>query len=217
MQDPERRVQETIFALKKWYEKIPELNLVICDGSGYDWEPTLTPIFKGKQIEFLSHLNDRENVKRWGGGYGESQTMNYVIAKSSIVAKAGYFMKCTGKYWVDNINEFNFTNFRSGFKCKCVTKLMRVLYINTVFYVSDIQTYKLLFDNVYENIDDHNDKSIETIMGKILIKKKFKGFQLSKIPSILGWSAHVDRPLELDNSFRNYLRVFKYKILSFIL
>ena len=217
MQDPNRRIQETVHALTKWFEKIPDLKLVICDGSGFNWEPVLTPIFVGKQIECLNHMNDREKVKRWGGGYGESQTMNYVIEKSTTVSEAGRFMKCTGKYWVDNINDFDFTNFHSGFKCKCVFKRMRVLYINTVFYVADINTYKFLFSNVYDEIDDHNDKAIETIMGQILVRKKFRGFQLRTIPSILGWSAHVDEPLLLDHSLRSYARAIKYKILSYIL
>jgi hypothetical protein len=219
MQNHERRVLETIRALKEWFKLIPNLTLVIIDGSDFDWSSEMAKYFPDKKVECLSHFNDREMVERFGGGYGESESLNYAISNSLILKKYPIFMKCTGKYWVENIHDISKSDLMGSFKCKAVFKITdwKLLYINTVFYIANVEQYVQNFTETYRYINDHNGNDIEHVMGQLILRNKLKGYQLGFIPKIRGWSAHIDRELTVDNSMRSFIRAAKYKVLSYIL
>jgi hypothetical protein len=219
MQNHERRVLETIRALKEWFKLIPNLTLVIIDGSDFDWSSEMAKYFPDKKVECLSHFNDREMVERFGGGYGESESLNYAISNSLILKKYPIFMKCTGKYWVENILNIPKRDLMGPFKCKTVFKVRNweLLYINTVFYVVNIDQFIENFTEIYKYINDHDGKDIEHVMAQLILKKKMTNYQLGFIPKIRGWSAHIDQELAVDNSMKSFMRVAKYKVLSYIL
>jgi hypothetical protein len=219
MQNHERRVAETIRALREWFKLIPNLRLVIIDGSGFDWSGQMTKYFPDKKVECLLHVNDRDMVERFGGGYGESETVNYAISNSLILKKYPIFMKCTGKYWVENINDISKSDLLGSFKCKAVFNVIdwKLLYINTVFYVANVEQFVQNFTETYKYINDHNGNDIEHVMAQIILRNKMTGYQLGFIPKIRGWSAHIDQELTVDNSLRSLIRSAKYKVLSYIL
>jgi hypothetical protein len=219
MQNHERRISETIRALKEWYRLIPNLRLVIVDGSDFDWSSKMAEFFPGKEVECLSHVNDRDMVERFGGGYGESETLNFAIANSLILKKYPTFMKCTGKYWVDNIHSISKKDLMGPFKCKAVFKIMdwKLLYINTIFYVANVDQYVEHFTETYKYINDHNGNDIEHVMAQLILKNEITGYQLGFTPKIRGWSGHIDQQLAVDKSIRSFIRAAKYKFLSYIL
>lgn len=219
MQNHERRVLETIRALREWFRLIPNLRLVIIDGSGFDWSSQMTKCFPDKEVECLSHVNNRDMVERFGGGYGESETLNYAISNSLTLKKHPIFMKCTGKYWVENIRDISKNDLMGTFKCKAIFKIMdwKLLYINTVFYVANVEQYTQNFTETYKYINDHNGNDIEHVMAQLILKNKMKAYQLGFIPKIRGWSAHIDQELIVDDSLKSFLRSAKYKLLSYLL
>lgn len=219
MQNHERRILETIRALREWFRLIPNLRLVIIDGSDFDWSSQMAKYFPDKEVECLSHVNDRGMVERFGGGYGESETMNYAISNSLILKKYPIFMKCTGKYWVDNIRNISKSDLMGSFKCKAVFKIRgwKLLYINTVFYIVNVDQYVQNFTETYKYINDHNGNDIEHVMAQLILKNNMTGYQLGFIPKIKGWSAHIDQELTVDNSMMSFIRAAKYKVLSYVL
>lgn len=219
MQNHERRVSETIRALREWFRLIPHLKLVIIDGSDFDWSSKMARYFPDKEVECLSHINNRNMVEKFGGGYGESETLNYAISNSLILKKSQVFMKCTGKYWIENILNIPRNDLMGPFKCKAVFKIIdwKLLYINTVFYIVSVDLYTKNFSEIYKYINDHDGNDIEHVMAQLILSNKITGYQLGFIPKIRGWSAHVDQELSVDNSTRSIIRAVKYKALSYIL
>jgi hypothetical protein len=219
LQDPDRRIRESVRAIREWLVLDASLRIVLIDGSGYDWAPLVRQEFPSSQFECLSHENDREMVAKLGGGYGESQSLNYALAHSEILNNSTHFMKCTGKYWIANIERAKESDLWSDFKCKSIFDVLgwHLHYINTVFYAASVESFRKHFDNAYSLVNDHQGDDIEHVMGRLILKHKLRGFQLSFIPEIHGWSAHVDEPLAIDRSFRATVRAIKYRTLSYLL
>ncbi len=219
LQDPDRRIRESVTAIREWLKLDASLKIVLIDGSGYDWAPLVRSEFSSSQFECLSHENDRQMVAKVGGGYGESQSLNYALAHSEILNRSTNFMKCTGKYWIANIDQAKERDLWSDFKCKSVFDIVgwHLHYINTVFYAASVESFRKYFAEAYNLVNDHQGDDIEHVMGGLILKHKLKGFQFSFIPEIHGWSAHVDEPLLIDRSFRSSVRALKYRALSYVL
>jgi hypothetical protein len=107
LKDPEKRIDSTIESLKQWALISPGLEIVICDGSGYDFQKLIgaTPLLKALNIEVLYFYNDLEMVKNKGKGYGEGEIIAYALNHSELLDKSDTFAKCTAKYWVNNFQE----------------------------------------------------------------------------------------------------------------
>src|SRR5512137_146085 len=73
LSDPAKRVELTLKSIKQWLKIAGNLNVVICDGSGYDFTKDVAEWFPQARIECISFKNNTELVLAYGKGYGEGE------------------------------------------------------------------------------------------------------------------------------------------------
>ncbi len=103
--DHQRRLEYTLEGIGEWVARVPELRIVVCDGSNSDLTSAIRENWPTSTIEVLHFQNNEKKVARFGKGYGEGQIMAFALKKSKLLRQAPVFMKCTGKLWVDNFHE----------------------------------------------------------------------------------------------------------------
>jgi hypothetical protein len=100
----DQRIRYTLDALSEWLRMHPTLQIVICDGSGYDFSPVLVQMFPNHRIEALHFQNSSALVRQLGKGYGEGEIVKYALQHSNLLASSTFFAKCTSKLWVNNFD-----------------------------------------------------------------------------------------------------------------
>ena len=193
MQDSKKRVFHTLEGLEHWLALSPNLQIVICDGSDFDFEPLLSKKFPGRKIESLYFQNSSEEVQKNGVGYGEGEIIKYALKHSEYLHNSDYVIKCTGKLWVSNIqdclNEWN-SDFIANAHFLNIFSLhpIKIDYIDTRFYIFNKKFY---IDNLLDSYKESSfgeNKSIENIFLKVLLDLNIKGFIFSINPFIHGMS-----------------------------
>jgi hypothetical protein len=203
-----------------WLKKIPDLRIVLCDGTGFDWSPIVQHKYKLAHIECLSHFNDIDGVQQYGKGFGEVQSLNYAVDNSRLISESKQFMKITGKYWINNIDKFAKNDLFSEFKCKSIFKISRwsVLYVNSAFFSCSVHAYKKYFYESYKLINDHTGKDLEHVLGDVIVNNDIKNYQFRTSPAICGWTGTGNHAIDLSSkSIKDKLREVKYWCLSWIL
>jgi hypothetical protein len=102
LSSPEDRLTFTAEGIENWLKIVPNLQIVICDGSGYDLRQFARRLWPAATIEVLWFNNDTPKVSALGKGYGEGEIIAYALERSSTLRRHGGFMKCTSKYWISN-------------------------------------------------------------------------------------------------------------------
>jgi hypothetical protein len=192
LRNPKDRIKHTVEAIEHWIKIAPNLPIVICDGSNYDFTQTLKEKFPNIDFECLYFQNSIDKVKIQGKGYGEGEIIEFALANSKLLNNTKYFIKCTGKLWVENFSEC-LKNTHSDFKCSAYFKNVfsplkktSFEYIDTRFYISSIEFYNQYFLRSYEQVGLTNKMSIEDIFKNILLKENLKGFLFTTHPVICG-------------------------------
>jgi hypothetical protein len=220
MTDSNERIIKYQIAIEIWLKKIPNLKIILCDGTGFDWLPIIKTKYDPEQFECLTHFNDVDGVERYGKGFGEIKSINYAIDNSNIISENKHFMKITGKYWVDNIDRFSEEDLYSEFKCKSIFKISvwSILYINSAFYTCSVYTYRKYFYDSYKLINDHTGKDLEHVLGDVIVSNAMKNYQFRVSPAICGWTGTGNHAIDLSSkSIKDKLREVKYWCLSWIL
>ena len=154
LQDPDRRLYETVKAIEHWLE-MGVTNVVICDGSGFDIENAVKEKLNSTQkvnFEFIVFTNDASSVARLGKGYGEGQIVAKALERSELIREYGAFAKCTGKFWVKNAMPA-MTHFESPFKADVFGRLS-IKYVDTRFYLSTVDFYQRWLKDCYLSVND---------------------------------------------------------------
>jgi hypothetical protein len=192
LRDPKDRVKHTIEAIEHWIKIAPHLPIVICDGSNYDFTATLKEKFPSKDCECLYFQNSIERVKIQGKGYGEGEIIEFALENSILLNNAQFFVKCTGKLWVENFAEC-FKESRGEFRVSAYFKNTFSLfkktsfeYIDTRFYFSSVDFYKKYFLRAYEQVGLTNKLSIEHVFKNIILKERLMGVLFTTHPVICG-------------------------------
>ena len=93
LKDPDSRVRLTTDSIEKWLAVSPDLRLVICDGSNFDFSKIVLKKFPNANIECLFFQNNKELVGIHGKGYGEGEIVNYALENSSYLNESDFFAK----------------------------------------------------------------------------------------------------------------------------
>ena len=99
------RKDMTLHSLCKWQEINPGMNVVLCDGSGYDFSEDIQDRFQNLNIECLAFKNSWQQVEKYGKGYGEGEILKYALVNSLFLKEADCFAKCTARLWVENFQD----------------------------------------------------------------------------------------------------------------
>jgi len=101
--DPNDRIKDLKESLSKWFQNTT-FNIVFVDNSNID-----VSILR----EFIDKYEDRFEVltydgnrypREFGKGFGERDSINYALEHSKFMKNNGYILKCTGRYFLSNLN-----------------------------------------------------------------------------------------------------------------
>jgi len=189
--DTNKRIELTIHSIKEWIRIQPEIKIVICDGSDYDFSHITNKLFPASNIECLYFQNDIDSVILYGKGYGEGEIINYAVKNSQLIKDADFFTKCTAKLWVNNYN--NCLNSWNGtFKCDCNCTNIKSInnieigYIDTRFYLVSKSFYNKYLATTHLNVNDLNDQPLERCFRDAIIKHNINNFIFPTLPIIKG-------------------------------
>jgi len=167
LKDTSDRIRLAIESVVQWMKLDPKLQIILCDGSGFDFSSIVKRDFPEAQIECLVFENDQEMVRQFGRGYGEGEIVRFALQNSFFIKKAGCFAKCSSKLWVHNYYDY-IASWNGYLLCKGVFKNIfslrsraKLSYIDTRFYVASRDAYEKYFLNVHFNIDVQKGYGLE--------------------------------------------------------
>ena len=216
--EPELRKSHTLDSIERWLSLDKCLQLVLCDGSDYDFSFDIKRRFPGFNIETLHFKNDEALITQFGRGYGEGEIINFALKNSKTINAAKCFSKCSAKLWVDNylkcLEEWN-----GEFVCKGVfsnplstTRKTKLEYIDTRFYISSVNFYKKFLRNAHLSIHKENGIGLEQCFLKILEQQKIKGVLFHTYPIIQGVGGGTGKAYRTS-----WIRAYKEKFKIFII
>lgn len=189
LKDSNSRIRLTIESIEKWLHISANLNIVICDGSNYDFSKIIQEKFPNAHIECLFFQNSTRLVELHGKGYGEGEIINHALLHSKFLNQSSYFAKCTGKLWVENFHEC-LQLWNGEFLCKGYFsnvfsfKKAEFDYIDTRFYLSTKSFYLMNLGSVHLNINEKSGHSLEHCFRDAIINNKLKNV-LFNVPAVI--------------------------------
>ena len=179
-------------SLAHWVRIAPALNIVICDGSGYDFTQAVAERFPRAAIECINFQNDKAGVARYGKGYGEGEIIEYALSRSAYLRACDNFAKCTGKLWVNNYAAV-MKGFSGPMWCQLSVndlwsfKNIRPSFVDTRFYVVNKNFYIRHFLRAYQHVRDHDRHFLEHCFKDVMVADHLKASRfLFLIPPSLG-------------------------------
>lgn len=211
----EERKFYTLESIKRWVKLIPNIRLVICDGSNYNFKDDLIASnINIENIECLAFQNDDKAVAILGKGYGESTIINYSLQYSKLLNEVDYFAKCTGKLVVENFSKVVPSDgdyehcFIPNFQWQTNKFSLNLIDIDTRFFLVKKTFYLENFTNIYDNKSPN--QSIEALFLDKLIELELDHFLFARKPIISGMSGGSGK---LYNT--KYYRVLKDRLKYF--
>lgn len=192
LKDPTERIDATIESLKQWAITSPGLDIVICDGSGYDFQESInkTPLLKNLNIEAIHFINDIEMVKQRGKGYGEGEIIAHALNHSEVLKQCNTFSKCTAKYWVSNFQECADGHLKNISIEKQYDSRYSFSYqaCDTRFYIVEKDFYLNTLASSHKASNDFQSYFLEHTFAKDIILSKVTGTEFKIKPLIYGIS-----------------------------
>ena len=177
--DPKIRIDLTLESIRQWLRIAGKLNIVICDGSGYDFAKDTTEEFPDIKIECIYFKNDTESVLTHGKGYGEGEIIKYALEHSEYLKGSDYFAKCTSKLWVTNFPEI-ISRWNNVFQCQFGLEKPKTIRnakpasIDTRFYIINKYYYLEHFIDAYKNVNDNDGYYLEHCFKDVILDKKLR-------------------------------------------
>jgi hypothetical protein len=192
LKDEDTRIKLTVESIENWLAQSPDLRLVICDGSNFDFSAIVLDKFPGANIECLCFENDKDSVARYGKGYGEGEIVKYALVHSVYLKESDYFAKCTAKLWVENFFEC-LDDWNGTFLCKgyfadvfSLFRETRFSYVDTRFYLVNKAFYLEYLASTYLRVGGERGLSLEHCFRDVILKEKLKKMMFNVPPVICG-------------------------------
>lgn len=191
LKDQESRIRLTLESIEKWLSISPDLRLVICDGSNFDFSTLVHEKFPGAQIECLYFQNNKELVRIHGKGFGEGEIVTFALEHSVFLKDADFYGKCTSKLWVENFLAC-LAQWNGTFICKGVfsdvfsLKKTRFSYVDTRFYLVNKSFYLKNLATAYLNVGGEQGLSLEDCFKDVILKQHLSRVLFSIPPVICG-------------------------------
>jgi hypothetical protein len=192
LKDTNLRKIHALESIGKWLKLDPSLQIILCDGSNYNFAKDVEHHFPSANIECLYFDNDQVKVEKYGRGYGEGEIVKYAIIHSSHIKKIGAFAKCSSKLWVENFSEcikqWNGFILFSGFfeNTYSLLKSSQLRNIDTRFYIINLAVYEHLFQNAHITMRSREGHGLEDSFYDIFMSKVHSACLLTIPPIIRG-------------------------------
>lgn len=217
LQDTDERLRLTLDSVGEWLRVAPELQLVICDGSGFDFSEPVRQRYPSASVECLFFQNDAQAVRRFGRGYGEGEIVRHAIEYSHLIAHAGCFVKCSAKLWVENYRDC-LAEWDGHLCLKGVfldafspVKPTTLAYIDTRFYIAQVQVYRELLLEAHTRVNKDQNYGLEEAFRDAVISTGLTGVLWRTPPVIEGVGGGI------GVSYRNpFKRIVKEKLRSLL-
>jgi len=210
LNDPKARLHHAIESVAAWQGIKPEAPLVLCDGSGFNFEPIIRPLFPAADIEYLHFDNNEASVAQYGRGFGEGEIIRHAIFNSTRINSAGCFTKCSSKLWVENYSKFesqwNGTMLFNGVFNNAIKPFSKctISYIDTRFYIINTNVYRELLINAHYEINKLQKFSLENAFLNIFLRNNLINYLTNIPPIISGVGGTIGKYYK--NSNRRYLK-----------
>lgn len=192
LQNPQERARLAMESIQWWRAIAPNNPLVLCDGSGFDFQTLITGLPGHGPVECLHFHNDAALVQQHGRGYGEGEIVRFAIENSTLIQSAQCFAKCTSKLWVENfahcIQQWNGHLLMKGVfdHAFSPTKSAQLSYIDTRFYVMGVDEYKRWFQHAHHTIRTHEGYGLEESFRDAFLSNKLQNCLMATPPVICG-------------------------------
>jgi len=192
LKDTDERVRLAMQSVEEWLKIDPGLQIVLCDGSDFDFSSLVAERFAQARIECLHFENDQEMVKKRGRGYGEGEIVRYAVRHSRLIAQAGCFAKCSSKLWVENFRkcaqDWNGRFLGKGVFLHVFSLFRKTefAYIDTRFYIAATSFYKKHFEDAHLQIGKRRGYGLEDCFHDILVEQGIKKSLFRVAPVISG-------------------------------
>ena len=189
LNDPNLRIQYTIESISEWIKIDPSIQIVICDGSGFDFSDVVKNNFPLSKIECIFFDNDAEKIRIHGKGYGEGEIIRYALQHSQMLLKSEVFIKCTAKLWVANFDQC-LLQWNKQFMCSAYFanvfsyKKTTLKFVDTRFYISRKDYYIKHFLSAHTQLGNAVGQSIEDAFLEVIQQKKMK-HMLFRVPPVV--------------------------------
>jgi len=230
LSDPDKRLFHAIEAIEQWIRITPKSQFVLCDGSGFDFEPIVKARFPHAAIECLCFQNDLSKILIYGRGYGEGEIVKFALKHSEYIAHSDAFAKCSSKLWVENypvcLKEWRGDCLFSGiFKNTfSLLKPIEMLQVDTRFYIVKNNFYIRNLNHAHHQIGLAPGFGLEDSFYHELLKIKQEKYLFSTPPVVMGvgggtgtyykssWLRVSKEKIRLENVKRsaNFRRIFNF-------
>lgn len=188
LKDPSLRLNLLIDSIMKWRGYFPNIAIVLCDGSGYDFEASEAIkklIQNDSNFEVLSFLNDFTKVTEFGKGYGEGEIIKYALSHSQKLRGVQHFMKITGRLFCcdfyKSINGMLRSDFSGialiGYKLNFIPRDEHAF--DTRFYVVRRNFYENFLIDAYREVNDKSGNYLEYVFYKKLLMANCLGAKIN--------------------------------------
>lgn len=186
LRDTDARLHHALESIENWLRIDPRLQIVLCDGSNYDFATEVHQRFPTADVECLAFENNQALVKDLGRGWGEGEIIKYALRHSHLIQANGCFAKCTSKLWVENFKEcmlhWNSQLLLSGVFLNALSPFTATVFkqIDTRFYVANVDIYRKYFLDAHCTMDSRAGHGLEDSFFDIL---KLYGISNCLIPT----------------------------------
>lgn len=220
--DPDERIRRVKDSVEKLLLKYPNLPVVICDGSGFDFSPFFENFPQIKCIFFSTSAHD---VSIRGKGYGEGEIINYALETYFQYNPFDVIIKITGGIYVQNLEWIIQANldFQCTFKSYFdVNKKRIVLHrVDTRLFVFRPSFFNAHLSKVHLNVNELAGKYIEDLYFQAIKSThiNLSEFLLIMPPKFVGYSGSTGKAYGsvLGNLFTFPLKKIKFIIVKIAL
>lgn len=221
--DSDTRLNQLLNSIIKWVTEYPEIKIVVCDGSGFDFQECnlCKELYRMNQrLEFISFNNSYELVKILGKGFGEGEIIEYAIKNSSFIHECDSFAKVTGRLFVKNVKKY-FTSKKINLYCqlnfsfKFIFLPIKCNSFDTRFYVIDKELYVKHFMKLYQEVNDNKGIFLEHVFLKKVkeLHGKHEDIKFWNYFEVIGVSGSTGK---IYRSF-NFLKLVVYEIRNILI
>lgn len=197
---PDIRLAQYLKAIDFYIEYSSLKRIVFCDNSNfaYDYEKIYKKAkIKGVTLEILRFQGNGTLATEKGKGYGEGETIDYILKNSKLIKDGDVIVKVTGRYIIPNIQYILH-------HCKNETIYFNLSgrglpYINTSFYVVPADFYRVYLNDIFYEVDDKQRNPLERCFFRELYREgvNFKCFK--RYPRVIGVGGTSGQKLQQSN------------------